>query len=297
MSHRRLSSAEKGKGLDLVSQQPARNARDQNARGIPPLSRHDEFPQEVLDGALSKARDAMIQYTLSADPSERQVRQERMRQAEERGQLENTALLIARADSTRDLVDKEYLQVTPPRPLMSQRLGPIAPIQEANSGEILAATTSSSRDRLHPSLRLGPQPLSPPRSPEDKGASHSDRVERIPAVMRLGPSSDPPMKELDTETTTAKRKPGRPPGSGKGSIKKGTQAVVPPRRRTASNRPSPRRKGAIHAATTSKAASSKAAKMKNARGPIVGTVMMASSRPIGSKKAKIKRKTSKGEIY
>lgn len=49
--------------------------------GIPRQESHNDIPQEAYNEALGTARDAMMQYTLCADPSEREVRKERMRKA------------------------------------------------------------------------------------------------------------------------------------------------------------------------------------------------------------------------
>lgn len=59
-------------------------ARGNRQREIAP----ELIPQETLNEARGEVRDAMLQYTKSADPSEREARKERLRQAEESGQLE-----------------------------------------------------------------------------------------------------------------------------------------------------------------------------------------------------------------
>ncbi|KAF2607799.1 hypothetical protein F2Q68_00043305 [Brassica cretica] len=48
--------------------------------------------------AVGEVREIMIQYTKSSDPTESAARKERMRQAEEQGEVEETALKIVRAN-------------------------------------------------------------------------------------------------------------------------------------------------------------------------------------------------------
>lgn len=56
-----------------------------------------ELPTEAMDVALGELRDVMIQYTSCPDPTESAARKERMRQAEEQGDFEETAARMVRA--------------------------------------------------------------------------------------------------------------------------------------------------------------------------------------------------------
>lgn len=49
-----------------------------------------------MEEALREVRDIVLQYTKVADPTESMARQERVKQAEEKGQLEQSAARIAR---------------------------------------------------------------------------------------------------------------------------------------------------------------------------------------------------------
>lgn len=53
-------------------------------RGFLQENNHDSLPQEALNEAMGEVRDVMLQYTMC---TEREARKERVRQAEERGQM------------------------------------------------------------------------------------------------------------------------------------------------------------------------------------------------------------------
>ncbi|KAH0851912.1 LOW QUALITY PROTEIN: hypothetical protein HID58_094381 [Brassica napus] len=90
-----------------------------------------EVPPEAMEEALGEVRDAMLQYTKCADPTESAARKERMRQAEEKGQLEETAARMVRAtiaaqtlQPSHDTQDEEL--ASSERIPALQRLGPQA---------------------------------------------------------------------------------------------------------------------------------------------------------------------------
>lgn len=56
---------------------------------------YDTISQDTLHEARIEVRDVMLQYTKCADPTEREARKERVRQAEERGQMEDAAVHLA----------------------------------------------------------------------------------------------------------------------------------------------------------------------------------------------------------
>ncbi|KAF3509475.1 hypothetical protein F2Q69_00009230 [Brassica cretica] len=136
----------------------------------------------------------MRQYTACADPTESAARKERLRQAEEQGEVEEAAIQMVQANL-------ENLSPTDGR---RQRESPIP----------------ASRERVPATLRLGPQVS---QVDEEDNVSEGRRpvsLESIPAAQRLGPLIDP----METEDlplmdgrfeTTVKRKPGRPPGKKK----------------------------------------------------------------------------------
>lgn len=75
------------------SKEPLRNSD----RGIPLRSTQMELPREAVEEAIGEIRDVMIQYTSCADPTESTASKERFRQAEEQGQVEETAVIMVRA--------------------------------------------------------------------------------------------------------------------------------------------------------------------------------------------------------
>lgn len=69
----------------------------------------------------------MLQYTKCSDPTEREARKERMRQAEVSEQMEEAALQLARAASAISEENQRALEqeTTPNRMSATKRLGPI----------------------------------------------------------------------------------------------------------------------------------------------------------------------------
>lgn len=118
-------------------------------RGFPQENNHDSLPQEALNEAMGEVRDVMLQYTMC---TEREARKERVRQAEERGQMEEAAIHMVRASLTSPSANQiAPLERTP----ASQRLGPNPPLQDATTGVITMEPLSGPRERLPVSLRLG----------------------------------------------------------------------------------------------------------------------------------------------
>ncbi|CAF1786267.1 unnamed protein product, partial [Brassica napus] len=101
-------------------------------RGVPLQSNQAFDPHVAMEEAIGEVRAAMNQYTMCADPSESAARKERLRQAEERGEIEETASLMVQTS----------LQTRPPPPCEEpsptsgerlsalQRLGPLIPNSE-----------------------------------------------------------------------------------------------------------------------------------------------------------------------
>ncbi|KAL0665184.1 hypothetical protein Bca4012_102022 [Brassica carinata] len=66
-------------------------------RGIPLQEIQSAVPEELFNEAVNEVRDAMIQYTQCNDPTESAARRERMRKAEEEGDIEEAATLMIQA--------------------------------------------------------------------------------------------------------------------------------------------------------------------------------------------------------
>ncbi|KAG2257960.1 hypothetical protein Bca4012_095255 [Brassica carinata] len=67
--------------------------------GVPPHEiLHPTHPthQEAINKAMDEVRDVMRQHTTCADPTESAARKERMRQAEELGEVEETAFQMVK---------------------------------------------------------------------------------------------------------------------------------------------------------------------------------------------------------
>lgn len=216
-----------------------------SARGIPrdTNTNPDEISKEVMEEARGEAREALLQYTKCVDPFEREVRLERAKQAEERGQLEETAIRIARRTSrtSRESHQSEPQHNTPERRALALRLGPSP--QPEIAGEIGNDQSSENRNRIHASLRLGP-PQSNNMMVEDQETSPIvQSSERLPAPQRLGPAFDPARAEDSNKLGIGKRKPGRPPGRKTTQERaKGPLSAAPTRRKVSRSKPSPVRR-------------------------------------------------------
>ncbi|KAL0693087.1 hypothetical protein Bca4012_060267 [Brassica carinata] len=100
--------------------------------GGSPLQRIQEaLPREALDAALGEVREAMIQYTSCADPTESAARRERLRLSEELGEIEETAANMVRTSLAikADQNKKAATAASPKRTPALLRLGP-SPTQE-----------------------------------------------------------------------------------------------------------------------------------------------------------------------
>ncbi|KAG5396705.1 hypothetical protein IGI04_018519 [Brassica rapa subsp. trilocularis] len=183
----------------------SKNDHGIDTRGIPSYHEPEIIPQDMLIEARGEVRDMMLQYAQNADPTEREARKERIRRADESGELEKDAIQLAKnalASCAAEMrVQEPY--VTPERIPASQRLGPTVQLDGTSSGRTGTDQHQPTRGRIPATLRLGDNSTSPLNK------------ERIPAVHRLSeaPIEDPPANPA--ETAIVKRKPGRPPGRGK----------------------------------------------------------------------------------
>ncbi|CAF2284170.1 BnaA04g17000D [Brassica napus] len=163
-------------------------------KGIPLQEKLPSLPKEALQLAREEVRDAMLQYTKTADPTEREARTERMRQAEEQGDIEKTAAHMVQA-SLNESAERMITEPSSPTPERVSALRRLALPEQ--------------QDRIPAPLRLGPSPPGPIIA----GVEGSPTANRIPATLRLG--SPPALQnsgDLNATKAISKRKPGRPPG-------------------------------------------------------------------------------------
>ncbi|CAN6824017.1 unnamed protein product [Brassica oleracea] len=205
---------------------------------------------------MGELRNVMLQYTKIADPTESEARKERMRQAEEQGDMEETAIQMVRASLTPQLETQNTLQntATPERISVSHRLSGIGLIQTSTVGKDRVTSASSNHERVPATHRLVPPPNPLLVLQDDLGSTQNmSSEERLPATLRLGPL--PPSAVAETEApNNERRKPGHPPGKNKKTENqpRGVEAT-PKRRRVPQLKPSPvRRKASTTTAATAK---------------------------------------------
>ncbi|KAH0933882.1 hypothetical protein HID58_010999 [Brassica napus] len=121
--------------------QPANLELSESSRPhvIPPGETKDphhppaNIPVEILDLARKEIRDYMEQYSNCQDPTESAARKERLRQAEEQGELEEAATSLVRNSLESQRIEEviRVPEASPDRIPVSQRLGPISESQSA----------------------------------------------------------------------------------------------------------------------------------------------------------------------
>ena len=149
----------------------------------------DQIPEEIMAKAREELREVMIQYTSVPDPSESVARKERMRRAEEQGEVDGSAEQIARQlmkdqKAARAEAIQEHTQT---RILVAQRLGPsslLAP-QVAELNEQL---------RIPAKKRLGQRPTKKPLGVNTAGTGISTK-------RRVAPVRTSPKTKLSTRQT------------------------------------------------------------------------------------------------
>lgn len=197
-------------------------------KGNPQDPERHNLPLEAVNEVLGEVRNTILQYTMSADPAEREARQERVRRAEELGEVQENAERIVRNSLNSNL---------------DQPTGQVSPTPE----------------RLPASQRLGSSPHNNPRISERSQANRTDNPqegsnERIPAAQRLGPSQVIEDGRAEAALASgAKRKPGRPPGSkASGKPKPPANSAPKNRRVTKAKGTPPRRKTPLSPAPNAK---------------------------------------------
>ncbi|KAH0866850.1 hypothetical protein HID58_073872 [Brassica napus] len=118
---------------------PPRQSRSNQNRGIPLEEIQASVPKEVFNAAVGEVREAMMQYTQCNDPTESAARRERMRRAEEEGEMEETAALMIQAKMTAptDTVKTPEQQPSRERVPATLRLGPIAPSTQEPAPKVI----------------------------------------------------------------------------------------------------------------------------------------------------------------
>ncbi|WZZ82480.1 hypothetical protein YC2023_103052 [Brassica napus] len=99
--------------------------------GVP--SRSMDMPEEAISQARDEIRGYMVQYTNCQDPTESAARKERLRQAEEQGEIEEAADRLARSNMVPNglQITEPFPEVSPARTPIAQRLGSISESQSA----------------------------------------------------------------------------------------------------------------------------------------------------------------------
>ncbi|KAF2567074.1 hypothetical protein F2Q68_00027847 [Brassica cretica] len=159
-------------------------------RGSPRELDQPPVPQEALNVAMEEVRDVLLKYTKCADPTEREARLERVRQAEEQGQMEENALIMVRASQNASAAGQNATPPndTPERIPATQRLGPDPHHHTDNSGKLPPHPISTSRERLPATLRLGSQTLPIEHTSEVIGETqNAGNIGRLLMNLRLGP--------------------------------------------------------------------------------------------------------------
>ncbi|KAH0861952.1 hypothetical protein HID58_079163 [Brassica napus] len=139
-----------------------------SSAGTPHDDVHPPIPQAAFNEAMGEMRNVMLQCTKTADPTESEARKERMRHAEEQGDMEETSIQMNTA--------------TPERIPVSQRLSGIGLIQTSTVGKDKVTSASSNHERVPATHRLGPPPNPLLVLQDDLGSTQNmSSEERLPA--------------------------------------------------------------------------------------------------------------------
>lgn len=108
------------------------------ARGSPLQREHNQIDKGALEEALGEVRETMAQYTKCAGPTKSAARQERLRQAEEKCQLEETAARMVRASLNKQIsppVRENYEAPSSPAGRIPAALRLGIPIEDLREGQ------------------------------------------------------------------------------------------------------------------------------------------------------------------
>ena len=159
-STRRLSQArERSRGDIDRSSRPSHEPARHRLPPAPPIrSYHREVQKEpIMAKDMSSSASRNLHKTSERGfPQEKNM--ERVRQAEERGQMEEAVIQMVRASLTVNSQNSASKNLTPERPPASLRLGtnPQNPLK--NSGKGQSGTSPASMERIPAPLRLAPPP-------------------------------------------------------------------------------------------------------------------------------------------
>ncbi|KAL0721939.1 hypothetical protein Bca4012_036538 [Brassica carinata] len=157
--------------------------------GSPREGSHEHIPRKAVETAMGQIRDYMTQYANVSDPTESEARRERVRQAEEEGQIEEAATAM---------VQTAIVSQTPPT------LTHASPEKEripATRRISFPRTNDSNQERFSVTLRISAP------------TAHTATQDKGPLKSRLGSGTTASAAESGEDSaTTTKRKLGRPPG-------------------------------------------------------------------------------------
>ncbi|KAH0874381.1 hypothetical protein HID58_071743 [Brassica napus] len=228
----------------------SKNLHVEPERGSPRELVRPPVPQKTLNVAREEVRDVLLQYTKCADPTEREARLERVRQAEEQGQMEENALMMVRASQNASSAGKSVPppEDSPERIPATQRLGPDPHYHTDISGILSTHPNSTARERHPATLRLGTATPPIEHTPEATVETlNAGNIGRLPMTLRLGPCLGTCTEGgAPSAPIAGKRKPGRPPGKNKcvdnATLPTGTSTS---KRKVLKSKPSPVRRSTI----------------------------------------------------
>ncbi|WZZ30386.1 hypothetical protein YC2023_013787 [Brassica napus] len=174
---------------------PPRQSRINPTRGIPLEEVQASVPVEVFNAAVGEVREAKIQYTQCNDPTESAARKERMRRAEEEGEMEETAALMLQATliAPTDTLQSPEQQPTAERVPAALRLGPtVQPLQ--GSGQDASKETGKRKPGRPPGRRTvqgSPKRRSqnPPHHEAPEEPEEQTEKQRCKQTRRISPSA------------------------------------------------------------------------------------------------------------
>ncbi|KAJ4886081.1 hypothetical protein Rs2_25829 [Raphanus sativus] len=194
------SSRNRGESLRREESSSSKDMMLGGTRGNPQQANFASPHQEALSAAREVVRETMIQYTQVADPTESAARRERLRQAKDRGTLEENALKLVKTSLKRKQTAIQA-STTSTRTPATLRLGPAVqeqteqPAKDTQTEEI-APKRKPGRPpgkRVEPALGEG-KFHSPNRQPQDADSTPTSlqAVEHLRGQQALGnPGQDP----------------------------------------------------------------------------------------------------------
>ncbi|CAA7036428.1 unnamed protein product [Microthlaspi erraticum] len=186
----------------------------------PPRTPERELPEEALTEARGEVREVMAQYSNCADPVESAARKERLRLAEERGEVEQTAvqMVIHSIQTQSQQATEETLE-----PLMHERLPAVQRLSFANLTDI---PITEEPERIPAKKRLG-------RPPNKKKAGLKPLASMGPRgkIRKVAQIRISPKRRLTVGSSSRKRTQSNSPASQGTRVQtaEGVQSGEPPR--------------------------------------------------------------------